>query len=226
MESGRTRGEAINWAIQLAAENGGSVLGLDFAFGFPAWYPREREWERPDQVWAGVRDEVDALLDGSDPRFWGRAGSHQYLEQPTLRATDLKHGGKSVFQIAGSGAVGTGSLRGMPHLLTLEDAGFAIWPFDTPSDRAVVEIYPRLFAPGIRKSRWSERLAYAHEHFPEQSSDMRERAAGSEDAFDAAVSALAMSRHLDALATLERADSTSPEAIEGAIWAPTSAYEC
>ena len=35
---------------------------------------------------------------------------------------------KSTFQIGGAGAVGTGSLRGMPHLLTLREAGCAVWP--------------------------------------------------------------------------------------------------
>lgn len=47
-----------------------------------------------------------------------------------------------------------------------------------------------------------------------------DRAAGSEDAFAAAVSALIMDRHRDALApaALATAPAGSPEALEGAIW--------
>ena len=39
---------------------------------------------------------------------------------------------KSVFQIGGAGSVGTASLRGMPVLQRLREAGFAVWPFDRP----------------------------------------------------------------------------------------------
>jgi hypothetical protein len=48
-----------------------------------------------------------------------------------------------VFQIGGAGAVGTDSVRGTPHLLTLAKAGFSIWPFDPPHHLMVIEIYPR-----------------------------------------------------------------------------------
>ena len=42
---------------------------------------------------------------------------------------------KSIFQLAGPGAVGPGSLRGMPLLTTLRDRGFAVWPFDPVGPR-------------------------------------------------------------------------------------------
>ncbi|MDQ5833206.1 MAG: hypothetical protein M3550_09150, partial [Actinomycetota bacterium] len=47
---------------------------------------------------------------------------------------------------------------------------------------------------------------------------LRERAAGSEDAFDAAVSALSMAEHLSELEGLPRLDADDPARIEGAIW--------
>jgi len=48
---------------------------------------------------------------------------------------------------------------------------------------------------------------------------LRRRAEDSEDAFDAAISALVMSQHLDALRGLEPA-SDPVTRLEGAIWVP------
>ncbi|MBA2262515.1 MAG: hypothetical protein H0W03_07595 [Solirubrobacterales bacterium] len=127
---------------------------------------------------------------------------------------------KSVFQIGGAGAVGTGSLRGMEHLATLAEADCSIWPFDPPGWPRVVEIYPRLLTGKVHKSRHRERLGHLEEHFAALPEPWRERAAGSEDAFDAAVSALRMANGTDALVCLERADEDSPELLEGEIWIP------
>src|ERR1035438_6219537 len=43
---------------------------------------------------------------------------------------------KSPFQIGGAGAVGTGTLRGIPELERLHEAGFRVWPFEEPALRA------------------------------------------------------------------------------------------
>ena len=76
------------------------------------------------------------------------------------------------------------------------------------------EIYPRALTGPVTKSRWTERHAYLREHFPDQ--ELLERAAGSEDAFDAAVSALVMARDLTALPVV-----SDPELrLEGWAWAP------
>ena len=56
-----------------------------------------------------------------------------------------------MFQIGGAGAVGTGSIRGMPHLLTLADSGFTIWPFVSGGLPTVVEIYPRALTGPVNK---------------------------------------------------------------------------
>lgn len=83
----------------------------------------------------------------------------------------------------------------------------------------MVEIYPRALTGPVNKSRWSTRHTYLLKRFPEQPMDLLERAAGSEDAFDAAVSALAMSEHEVELRTL--APPADPVyAIEGKIWQP------
>src|SRR5207249_2347049 len=101
---------------------------------------------------------------------------------------------KSVFQIAGAGAVGTGSLRGMPALLDLRAAGFAIWPFDPPRLPMAVEIYPRWLTGRVNKSSPIARALYLATRFGEENRALLRTAASSEDAFDAAVSALRMAR--------------------------------
>jgi hypothetical protein len=125
-----------------------------------------------------------------------------------------------VFQVGGAGAVGTGSLRGMPELAALAESGFWIWPFGAQTWPRVVEIYPRLLTQQVVKSRHRDRLEYLNDRFPTQSDGMRERAAGSEDAFDAAVSALVMAEHASQLEALDAAPAGSPYAREGRIWQP------
>jgi hypothetical protein len=113
----------------------------------------------------------------------------------------------------------------MSHLIDLADAGLAIWPFDDPALPVVVEIYPRLLtilAAGgpVVKSRHRDRRAVMGRCFPEQDPVLRERAAGSDDAFDAAVSALVMARHADDLAALPRVAREAPARLEGEFWLP------
>ncbi|HEX5593697.1 MAG TPA: hypothetical protein VFX35_10165 [Solirubrobacterales bacterium] len=106
----------------------------------------------------------------------------------------------------------------MPHLLTLAKNRFGIWPF-YEGWPLVVEIYPRALTGRVNKSRWSTRHAYLLERFPGQPRDLLERAAGSEDAFDAAVSALVMSEHENEFRTLPLPADPAYR-IEGKIWRP------
>jgi hypothetical protein len=82
----------------------------------------------------------------------------------------------------------------------------------------VVEIYPRLLTGPVNKSRLESRLAYLDAAFPDLPAGMRETAASSEDAFDAAVSALRMAAALDcaSLPVIANADVL----LEGVIWHP------
>ena len=222
LENGRDRDAVIAWLIARAEDDPQLVVGLDFAFSFPAWYCRERGWRSGSEVWSAIRDDGEALLGaGADP-FWGRPGvANRLAPERRWRRTEREDAprAKSVFQIGGSGAVGTGSIRGMGHLLTLAEHGFAVWPFQGAGPPLALEIYPRLLYPRRRvvKSRWSARRALVFECFAGQPADMLERAAGSEDAFDAAVSALIMARHADALAAL---GPDPAYALEGRVWAP------
>jgi hypothetical protein len=134
---------------------------------------------------------------------------------------------KSVFQIGGAGAVGTASLRGMPGLLMLREAGFKVWPYDAPSLKKpmVVEIYTRLMTGAVNKSSEAARTAYLAKKRKESalyaglSRGVLAKARGSEDAFDALVSAMVMVEHRREFAGLRR---TRDEVfrMEGQTWVP------
>jgi catechol 2,3-dioxygenase-like lactoylglutathione lyase family enzyme len=94
--------------------------------------------QRLSLVTLGVADLERSRRFYEDGLGWQRGNNHEEVV---------------FFQIGGAGAVGTGSLRGMQHLADLAHAGFSIWPFDRPGWPLAVEIYPRLFTPGVVKSR-------------------------------------------------------------------------
>jgi hypothetical protein len=208
--------------VTLAAPGERAVVGLDFAFSFPHWFARERGWTAIRDVWRAARDGGEAWLAASEPPFFGRAGSRRPAVELVRRGEP--RGAKSVFQIAGAGAVGTGSIRGMPLLETLAEAGWGVWPFFAGWPLAV-EIYPAALVDRSRrlvKTAWRHRLAYLTALHPQLDAAMRERAAGSEDAFDAAISALAMDRERATLQALRSATDPA-ELLEGRIWLPSPA---
>jgi hypothetical protein len=107
----------------------------------------------------------------------------------------------------------------MSLLHRLHGADFSIWPFDPPHWPRVVEIYPRLLTGAVNKSSAASRAEYLASHYPWLTGELSLRASSSEDAFDAAVSALTMASHLDELTALPRA--TDPQLVlEGGIWHP------
>ena len=116
--------------------------------------------------------------------------------------------------------MGTGSIRGMPMLTRLHQAGFHIWPFQPARLPLVLEIYPRWFTGPVIKSSRNARLVYLqHSRFANLPSEVVSRAAASEDAFDAFCSVLGMVQHAKHLDTL----SSEPHelaSLEGAIWTP------
>jgi hypothetical protein len=203
------------------------VVGLDFAFSLPEWYLDRHQLGGAAALWDYMAEHAERLLAACEPPFWGRPGRRRPDLPAHWRRTEqavAAVGGirpKSAFQIGGAGAVGTGSLRGMPFLAQLQRAGFAIWPFDPPRDRTVVEIYPRLLTGPVVKRDPAARRAVLGRYEREGVLDpaLAERAAESEDAFDAAVSALEMSRHQPTLATLGQA-TDRVALLEGEIWEP------
>jgi hypothetical protein len=198
-----------------------TVVGLDFAFSFPRWWCRESGWSSVDEVWRTASEHGEEWLSACPFPFWGRPQvKNPHIGSQLYRRTDTETPGsaKSVFQVGGAGAVGTGSIRGMPVLAELAESGFSIWPF-AAGWPLVVEIYPRALTGPVDRGRWKQRHGYLQARFADQDQALIERAAGSEDAFDAAVSALVMARHASSLEELHAA--RHPDyLIEGRIWRP------
>jgi hypothetical protein len=221
LECGRTRDQLIDRVIEIARGDSETVVGFDFAFSFPRWWCEARAWTQGRDVWSAMAEEGEQILSLCEPPFWGRPGK-KMPDHDGRRKTEREGrvgSAKSVFQIGGAGAVGTGSIRGMPFLLRLADAGFKVWPFYPGEWPRVVEIYPRELTGKVNKSSQAARLAYLRAAYPELEVDAFAAAGNSEDAFDAAVSALVMDRSFNELAALEQT-ADSYYAIEGAIWRP------
>jgi hypothetical protein len=243
LRNGRSRQQVTDDLVALRAGSpDGLVVGLDFSFSLPAWFLRAHSCAVVDDLWKMAEAMGEQWLAECLPPFWGRPG----CPRPTLpdglgqlgeldelgglgelgqfrRAEEaISVGGirpKSTFQIGGAGAVGTGTIRGMPHLRQLRAAGFGIWPFDPPSPWTVLEIYPRLLTGPVRKSDRAQRAQYVRAAPWAMARRFAESMVGSDDAFDAAISALVMYDHLDDLAGLEQ--TTDPVTLlEGNVWRP------
>jgi hypothetical protein len=168
------------------------AVGLDFAFSLPAWWLARHRLARAPDLWAlAARDGERWLREGEWP-FWGRPWRWRRPDLDSLahlRATDAQQRASSPFKLVGPDSVGTGSIRGMALLHDLAGAGFAVWPFTAPGWPRVFEIFPRQVTRGLRRP---PRLG--------------------EDAFDAAVCALAMWRERKELARWPAGDP-----VEGSI---------
>jgi hypothetical protein len=160
------------------------------------------------------------------------------LSNPAACAADVARAAKvlgitpkSPFQIGGSGSVGTGSLRAMPHLLTLREAGFRTWPFESVAfstkqpQPLLIEIYTRLLTGAVAKSNPAARKAYlatrrktdpAYAAIPRS---VLAKAQGSEDAFDALVCTIEMVYHRRSFASL-RVTKDQTLRLEGITWQP------
>ncbi len=200
------------------------VVGIDFSFSFPRWFIHDLGVADAFELWNVVRERGERWLDDCPRPFWGRPGRPRWELEAHFRQTE-KHVGtalgfrpKSTFQIGGAGAVGTGSIRGMPHLSRCREVGFSVWPFDASTQHDVIEIYPRALTGAVVKKSPTARRNYIERSQWRLSSDDLNAITDSEDAFDAAVSALVMDSHASELATLAPGDST--EMLEGRIWYP------
>jgi hypothetical protein len=227
LENGRSRAEVAQLVVERAGVDNRLVAGFDFAYSFPAWFLEDHGFKSVRKLWAAAELHGEEWLAACTPPFWGRPGKRKpdLAGRDHFRATDRRAepiGGvrpKSVFQIGGAGAVGTGSIRGMPILTALSAAGFSIWPFDPPGWPRVVEIYPRTLTGAVRKSSQSGREEYLSARNLIGVPSLRTRAASSEDAFDAAVSALVMWQYRSELTELaDQSDEVTH--LEGAIWNP------
>ncbi|RZU41990.1 hypothetical protein [Edaphobacter modestus] len=133
---------------------------------------------------------------------------------------------KSPFQIGGSGSVGTGSLRAMPFLMRLHEAGFRVWPFESAKlaiakpQPLLVEMYTRLLTGAVKKSNAEARKKYlAERRYEGLGRGVMAKALGSEDAFDALVCCMEMVRFRDEFAQL-KATKDDVLGLEGITWRP------
>ena len=227
LEDGRDR-DALTAELIAGAERAPEVVvGLDFAFSLPAWALAQLGAADAPALWARAEDEGDRWLEECAPPFWGRLGVRRPEGREEFRRTEREVRSvrgitpKSSLQIAGAGHVGTGSVRGMPVLRRLRAAGFNIWPFDPPTLPLVVEIYPRVLTGAVVKSGFAERCEYLRTNFPDIPTERAVHAMQSDDAFDAAVSAIVMSRCADELASLPVVDDARRR-TEGLIWEPAA----
>ena len=230
LEGGRTRAECIELLVAEADRDPNLIVGFDFAFSLPAWYLQERQLT-PRQLWALLADEaltptmrrlgLGRWMNGPELPFWTTSEAHARLRpEQMFRRTenDMRLPGvqpKSVFQLVGAGQVGRGSLYGMQALHRLTGAGLRIWPFDPPALPLVVEIFPRVLTGPVRKNSPSERERYLGP--VPMPRNLRRLAANSEDAFDAAISAVVMAARVEELQALPEEPGY---ATEGKIWAP------
>ena len=215
----------------LAAARAQVVVGLDFSFSLPAWFVRGLGCANAPALWERVARGGESWLREPHPEFWGRRrGSgpppgHRGPEWQGYRACEraIHPAGRlpqSSFQIGGAGAVGTGSLRGMPMLARLHAAGWRIWPFDPPGFPLLVEIYPRALTGPVVKSSAAARAIYLQQPlYRTLPQPVLAAARASEDAFDALISALAMRGAAPSFATLSPAADEDTR-LEGAIWLP------
>ncbi len=135
------------------------VAGFDFSFGLPAWFAQQLGLATIDDVWACATGHAESWLTPHPP-FWNRKCVLPPEQQYRACEVALRGAGyqpKSVFQLVGNGQVGAGSVRGMPHLARLRADGVAVWPFDGPSDRLAIEIYPTSAAPRLSRARLPRR---------------------------------------------------------------------
>ena len=252
VENGRTRDEVAEWLIALAKKDPALAVGFDFCFSFPAWFLHEVGANTAPQFWQTVAEHGERWLsrESEDRRFWGKPHKRPAefsgpMLHRMLRATDidckliahipeeeraLRVKGitpKSVFQIGGSGSVGTASLRGMKTLQRLHAAGFRAWPFDRPKPGVplMVEMYSRLNTGPVHKSNPEKRAAYllnkrrTDTAYAALSRTALAKARGSEDAFDALVSCMVMAAHREGFYRLP-VPRDPAYALEGWTWAP------
>jgi hypothetical protein len=227
-ENGRNREQLAGYLLDLAAKTPEIIVGLDFAFSCPGWFVKEHNCSSAIEFWSIVEEQGEGWLRKCPHPFWGRCGRKRPDGKRLFRQTEMSTepvagiAPKSVFQLAGAGHVGTGSLRGMPVLKTLRQNGFSIWPFDTPRAPLVIEIYPRILTGKIRKSNHQAlRRFLSDSRFNHLPMDWRETSASCEDAFDAAISAWQMHQKVDQLRSLTQATALQ-DLLEGTIWTPAA----
>ncbi len=234
LSAGRTREETVEHLLAEPgkAPSGPEVVGLDFSFGFPEWFARAHGCPDGRSAWALAARDGERWLRDCPPPFFGPKGTrrppgtelYRWTEREVRRTLGLRP--KSIFQLAGPGAVGVGSLRGMPLLAALRERGFAVWPFDPAGVRTVVELYPALAtARSAGVAQPDGRRRFLDAHHPGITAAWP-AAVQSRDAFDAVVAAHLLAGHLSSewanrgIGPGDHGAPSGPTRLEGAMWLP------
>ena len=198
------------------------------------WLARECEAIAHDERFWGKPHKKPAQFCGEGFRRMMRSTDYENKIAQSAEGGDPERAAKmkgitpkSPFQIGGSGSVGTGSLRAMPFLLRLREAGFTTWPFEAADSAKpmLVEMYTRLMTGPVAKSNEAARKAYLALKRKEDalyasiSRNVMHKAESSEDAFDALVSTMIMVQHREEFPTL-RATEDPELRLEGITWRP------
>lgn len=230
VEGGRDREEAIAHLIEEAGRDPELIAGFDFSFSLPGWFVETVGATDGPGLWLAAERHGEQWLDACDPPFWGRPGCRKPADDPArpqLRRTDIETaalaapGGlmpRSPFQVSGAGSVGASTVRGLPHLLRLREAGFRIWPWDDAEPPVAIEIWTRVaIGPTVKSDPDARRqAAEAAAGIPDR---LLRDVCETEDAFDAALSAIWLSENADHLAGTPRTGD-SDYVAEGCTWVP------
>jgi hypothetical protein len=255
LEAGRTREEVCECLIAKAKRTPRLVAGIDCCFSYPAWFLAEQGCATVVDFWRKVaagQGERWLARSNRDSRFWGKPtkkpvefrGENMHR---MMRLTDLENkisaeialhdpvraarvagiAPKSTFQIGGAGSVGTATLRGIPTVLRLHDAGWRIWPFDAAKADTplLIEMYARLLTGAVKKSNPDARRKYlarkrkADAAYRKLSRKVIQQAVTSEDAFDALICVMEMAAHRREFSSL-KATRDPIRRLEGITWIP------
>lgn len=218
--------------------------GLAFCFSTPAWYLHSHHGGNPRHAWDFFADHGDeeatpALLaeiagppfhttESGPPPYKGNQSGRRRCEEQVEERTGARP--SSVFELGGRATVGALAILGAPVLATLQDAGYAIWPFDRTAKASAiaVEIFPRSLWAALNPDRdpvSSEEDRRAFLEIPEvramvDDGASRERLRTERRAFDAFLTAFALSRYGRRLPARE---GDTVAAVEGEIWLPREA---
>lgn len=160
----------VDFALGYPAGLADRLTGKPRALALWDWLAaRVAETEGHGSTYRAVAAEMNRLCGGGGGPFWGdgtRAGTPGLpRRRPPLppglaahRATEARARAdgvapKSVWQLAGAGAVGAQSLTGIPVLARLRAAHpLRVWPFEPVADAPLVvaEVYPSLLAAAVR----------------------------------------------------------------------------
>jgi hypothetical protein len=217
LEAGCDRRETVTWVAARAAEEGPTLVGLDFPFayaipfldhiGAPDFSALLARMAPLDDAPAGPA--LGEAFIGRCGRWWTRWGrrrdarTRRRVERlPATRGAEsplraLPHGRGHRF--VGPRQVGKATITGLAAIAAVKARvpTARVWPFEDPADASLVlvEIWPRLALPGVVKSVPAARRRHVRalgQHAVRIGSAERRIAAASDHGIDALAAAVAM----------------------------------